>query len=93
MCNSFLGHKAKSNYMINSDDEAALSSRRIFNNDDDNADTVIDQLNAYHKVKQPWLTDETSARAERLQANEISDNVDRSKRRNDALFLGKYPLN
>lgn len=81
--------------MISSDDEAALSSRTAYTNNDDDADAAIDRLSklkAYHNVEQPWLTDETSARAARLQANDALEDVERSKRRNDALFLGKFSI-
>ena len=82
--------------MISSDDEAALSSRTTYtNNDDDAVDAAIRRLSsskAYHNVEQPWLKDEASARAARLQTNEALEDVERSKRRNDALFLGKFSI-
>lgn len=69
-----------------------MSSKTTYNNNDDEDAAAIDrlsQLNTHQNVEQPWLTDAASARAARLQANDVNDDAERSRRRNDALFLGK----
>jgi hypothetical protein len=57
---------------------------------DEDADDVIDtfsQLNGKNAIDQSWLKDTATGRTERLQSNEVSDDIERKKRRNDALFL------
>ncbi len=60
---------------------------------DEDADDVIDtfsQLNGKNAIDGSWLKDTATGRIERLQSNEVSDDIERKKRRNDALFLGKF---
>jgi hypothetical protein len=46
----------------------------------------LSQLNDNHLIGDPWTSGVVVGRAERLQ----SDSVDKRKRRNDTLFLGKF---
>ena len=94
----FLAHHGKSNYFINWDDDTQLSSKTTYNknNDDDDAAAAIDrlsQLNTHQNDEQTWVADAGSARTARLQASDVVDDVEYSKRRNDALFLGKFLMN
>lgn len=78
--------------MISPDDETESLSQT---NDNDDTDAAIDRLsgiNGNRVVDETWLTDGSSARAARLQADEALVDSERSKRRNDALFLGKFSI-
>jgi hypothetical protein len=82
------GNEEKANYMISSNDERRLSSKTDSKNDD--LDAAIDSLsqnNGDNSNDEPWQGDTATARVARLQSNEVSEDVDRQKRRNDALFL------
>lgn len=53
----------------------------------DNDDAAIDQLSKSSTDNRDWPVDKSDARLARLQSDEQLINSDRSKRRNDALFL------
>lgn len=57
------------------------------NNQYDNNDAAIDQLSQSNIDNQDWIADNAASRTERLQSDEQLINSERSKRRNDALFL------
>ena len=78
--------------MISSNDERRLSSQT---NSNDDLDAAIDSLSrnlANQPADEQWEKDTASARVERLQSDEVSNDVERQKRRNDALFLGTFFL-
>lgn len=86
----FLGNEEKANYMISSNDERRLSSKTHPNDDPDAVIDSFSQINEKNPIDESWQEDTATVRAERLQSNEVSDDVERQKRRNDALFLGKF---
>jgi len=81
------GNKRKSNYLISIDDERQPLSETVFNDDTDAAIDSLSQWNEHQAVDRPWLKDTATARAARLQANDVEQDVERRKRRNDTLFL------
>jgi len=64
-----------------------LSNKNL---NDDKDEAVIDrfaQLNEEDANHEPWIVDGGTARLARLQTNDASQDIDRKKRRNDALFI------
>ena len=55
-------------------------------------DAIIDSLfqhDGKNAVNKPWSVDTALSRAARLQSNAKPNDIERQKRRNDVLFLGK----
>jgi hypothetical protein len=81
------GSEEKFNYMISSNDERQLSSNTDLNDDLDANIDSLSRNNGNDPSDETWNADTATARAARLQSNEVSEDVERQKRRNDALFL------
>jgi len=71
--------------------ERSYENQRQWSNTNDDRDEVIDSLSQYHgnhANADQWIVDSANnGRAERLQSHDILDEIERRKRRNDALFL------
>ncbi len=76
--------------MISSNDERQLSSNTDLNDDLDANIDSLSRNNGNDPSDETWNADTATARAARLQSNEVSEDVERQKRRNDALFLGNF---
>ena len=85
-----LGSEEKFNYMISSNDEKQSSSETDPNDDLDASIDSLSQHNGNGPSGKAWNEDTAEARVERLQSNDVSEDVERQKRRNDALFLGNF---
>lgn len=81
------GNEERSNYMVSSNDERGLSSDTHTNDDLAEAIDRLSRINGNHPSDESWNADDAKARTARLQSSGISDDVERQKRRNDALFL------
>lgn len=51
------------------------------------------QIDNQPVVEEPWPTDQSYSRVERLQSSEELNSVERKRRRNDTLFIGKFLSN
>jgi len=58
---------------------------------DEEIDAAIDrfsELNGNNIINEPWIVDTATGRAEWLQSQALLNDIERKKRRNDALFIG-----
>ncbi|CAF0829290.1 unnamed protein product [Rotaria sp. Silwood1] len=60
---------------------------KISDNDMGRAVDKLSQPNENRAFDEPWMIDSATSRVERLQSKTTSDDAERKKRRNDALFL------
>jgi len=89
----FIGNGRQFNHLSSADQETQKSARIYTNNNDINAAlNELSQLNGNQDVSEPWIVDNAVGQTARLQANGISENIEKKQRRNDVLFLGKYFL-
>jgi hypothetical protein len=75
------------NYLISSDEETQQLNKKNLNDDTDAAIDRLSKLNEKDFINEQWIADRATARMAYLQADEASENIERRKRRNDALFL------
>jgi len=62
-------------------------------NDDSEIPASIDKISQYNNeylLEKPWNVNNPIERFERLQSNAELNSVERKKRRNDTLFVGKF---
>jgi hypothetical protein len=79
--------RSRGEELISTNDESESLSKT---NSDDDTDANIDRLSQTNENQgnaESWPKDDATGRIARLQANDVSDDTERSKRRNDALFL------
>jgi hypothetical protein len=70
-----------------SHENPGLLSKTNLDEDTDGVIDTLSQLNEKNAIDDSWLKDTATGRIERLQSNDVSDDIERKKRRNDALFL------
>jgi hypothetical protein len=82
------GNGRQFNHLTSADQETQKSARIYTNNNDINAAlNELSQLNGNQDVSEPWIVDNAVGQTALLQANVISENIEKKQRRNDVLFL------
>ncbi|CAF2420480.1 unnamed protein product [Rotaria sp. Silwood2] len=80
--------KNELNYLKSLDRETRKPTKLIISDDDmGGAVNKLSQTNENRAVDEPWIFDTATSRIERLQSKGTLDDIERKKRRNDALFL------